>query len=446
MILYLYKSFFFFFFFFFGCNIKLTKSLSHNKYNQKIQPLIQNGKRTNNIYEIPRKRNKFTIQNKLLFIKNEKIKSTFHKLLNNKNYVITKLFNVFFSKNYNYQFIENENPELEDIPSTWLIIPSNKFNTFLDSYIFNIIQSEKTFSITNNIDNNKPNVHKYSENNEHINNKPKTNVLAPETHTKIERYITSQLIKLASEILNIETQIKKIEKEKLENKNNSNNIKEYIKWNFYLSKKDKPLKCFVYVDVPDGTVMVKPREMKENYFLISINALNDIKRNNQDILKNIFFKKFNITFDHIYNNCSFLTLIVNKIINKQYIIDTITLTSLLSSFYLTRDFFYQVFLQLLSSEIIWNPYVYNIWCNIYHTTLPLKLFMIKQAYSYSNILFNYITQYVRSRLIKLETKLINNSLKKKILMDTIKDNIYDKKLYTIATDSCDRYENEFYYI
>ncbi|ETB62407.1 hypothetical protein YYC_00988 [Plasmodium yoelii 17X] len=265
-------------------------------------------------------------------------------------------------------------------------------------------------------------------------------------HTKIERYITNQLIKLASEILNIENKIKKRKKEKLENKNNSNNVKEYIKWNFYLSKKDKPLKCFVYVDVPDGTVMVKPREMEENYFLISINALNDIKRNNQDILKNIFFKKFNITFDHIYNNCSFLTLIVNKIINKQYIIDTITLTSLLSSFYLTRNFFYQAFLQLLSSEIIWNPYIYNIWCNLYHTTLPLKLFMIKQTYSYSNILFNYITQYVRSKLIKLETKLINNSLKKKILIDTIKDNIYDKNLYTIATDSCDKYEDEFYYI
>ncbi|CAD2099036.1 conserved Plasmodium protein, unknown function [Plasmodium vinckei lentum] len=442
MILYLYKSFFFFVFF--VCNIKLAKSLSQNRHNQKIQPLIQDGKRTNNIYEISRKRNKFPTQNKLLFIKNEKIKNTFHKFLNNKNDVITKLFNIFYPTSYNYQFIENENAEFEDTPPTWLIIPSNKFSTFLDSYIFNIIQSEKSTPITNNI--NKARAQQHSENIERTNNKPQKNILAPDMHTKLENYVSNQLIKLASEILNMENQLKKREKDKLENKNSSNNIKEYIKWDFYLSKKDKPLKCFVYLDVPDGTVMVKPREMDENNFLISISALNDIKRNNQDILKNIFFKKFNITFDHIYNNCSFFTLIVNKIINKQYIIDTFTLTSLLSSFYLTRNFFYEAFLQLLSSEIIWHPYVYNIWCNIYHTTLPLKLFLVKQAYSYSNILFNYIAQHVRSRLIKLETKLINNSLKKKILMDTIKDNNYDKKVYTIAIDSSDKYEDEFYYI
>ncbi|CAD2110137.1 conserved Plasmodium protein, unknown function [Plasmodium vinckei] len=442
MILYLYKSFFFFVFF--VCNIKLTKSLSQNRHNHKIQPLIQDGKRTNNIYEISRKRNKLPTQNKLLFIKNEKIKNTFHKFLNNKNDVITKLFNIFYPTSYNYQFIENENAELEDTPPTWLIIPSNKFNTFLDSYIFNIIQSEKSTPITNNI--NKARAQQHSENIDRTNNKPQKNILAPDMHTKLENYVSNQLIKLASEILNMENQLKKREKDKLENKNSSNNIKEYIKWDFYLSKKDKPLKCFVYLDVPDGTVMVKPREMDENNFLISISALNDIKRNNQDILKNIFFKKFNITFDHIYNNCSFFTLIVNKIINKQYIIDTFTLTSLLSSFYLTRNFFYEAFLQLLSSEIIWHPYVYNIWCNIYHTTLPLKLFLVKQAYSYSNILFNYIAQHVRSRLIKLETKLINNSLKKKILMDTIKDNNYDKKVYTIAIDSSDKYEDEFYYI
>ncbi|KEG03664.1 conserved Plasmodium protein, unknown function [Plasmodium vinckei vinckei] len=442
MILYLYKSFFFFVFF--VCNIKLTKSLSQNRHNQKIQPLIQNGKRTNNIYEISRKRNKLPTQNKLLFIKNDKIKNTFHKFLNNKNDVITKLFNIFYPTSYNYQFIENENAELEDTPPTWLIIPSNKFNTFLDSYIFNIIQSEKSTPITNNIK--KSRAFHHSESIESTNNKSQKNILTPDIHTKLENYVSNQLIKLASEILNMENELKKREKDKLENKNSSNNIKEYIKWDFYLSKKDKPLKCFVYLDVPDGTVMVKPREMDENNFLISISALNDIKRNNQDILKNIFFKKFNITFDHIYNNCSFFTLIVNKIINKQYIIDTFTLTSLLSSFYLTRNFFYEAFLQLLSSELIWHPYVYNIWCNIYHTTLPLKLFIVKQAYSYSNILFNYISQHVRSRLIKLETKLINNSLKKKILMDTIKDNYYDKKVYTIATDSSDKYEDEFYYI
>ncbi|ETW44635.1 hypothetical protein PFNF135_01203 [Plasmodium falciparum NF135/5.C10] len=241
---------------------------------------------------------------------------------------------------------------------------------------------------------------------------------------KVEKYINQQLIKLTQEIIKMRN-----EKKNEELKGNPN-----IEWTFFINEKKNPLNCFVYMDVPIGTVMLKPKKVEDKNFLISINALNNIKRNNQEILKNIYFKKFHITFDHIYQNCNLITLIVNKLLDQEYIIKSCTMFSLLSISYFLKDSFYQSFLYLLSSKIIWNPLLYNIWCNIYHTTLPLKLFMIKQTFSYTNVVFNYIVQSIRHKLINLETFLLNSSLKSKIQLHQKEHNTYDNHNFKIATD------------
>ncbi|SOV11779.1 conserved Plasmodium protein, unknown function [Plasmodium sp. gorilla clade G2] len=252
----------------------------------------------------------------------------------------------------------------------------------------------------------------------------KTNNQHMSDSLKVEKYINQQLIKLTQEIIKMRE-----EKKNEEIKENSN-----IEWSFYLNEKKNPLNCFVYMDVPIGTVMLKPKKVEDKNLLISINALNHIKRNNQEILKNIYFKKFHITFDHIYQNCNLMTLIVNKLLDQEYIIKSCTMFSLLSISYFLKDTFYQSFLYLLSSKIIWNPLLYNIWCNIYHTTLPLKLFMVKQAFSYTNIVFNYIVQSIRNKLINLETFLLNYSLKSKIQLQQKKHNTYDNHNFKIATE------------
>ncbi|CDO63077.1 conserved Plasmodium protein, unknown function [Plasmodium reichenowi] len=241
---------------------------------------------------------------------------------------------------------------------------------------------------------------------------------------KVEKYINQQLIKLTQEIIKMRN-----EKKNEELKGNPN-----IEWTFFINEKKNPLNCFVYMDVPIGTVMLKPKKVEDKNFLISINALNNIKRNNQEILKNIYFKKFHITFDHIYQNCNLITLIVNKLLDQEYIIKSCTMFSLLSISYFLKDSFYQSFLYLLSSKIIWNPLLYNVWCNIYHTTLPLKLFMIKQTFSYTNVVFNYIVQSIRHKLINLETFLLNSSLKSKIQLHQKEHNTYDNHNFKIATD------------
>ncbi|KAI4837781.1 hypothetical protein MKS88_003197 [Plasmodium brasilianum] len=272
----------------------------------------------------------------------------------------------------------------------------------------------------------------------------------------IERYINRQLVKLANELISMKKIFEKREKQTqggdssdysyTNQSSDINNVScgtcDGMWWDFYINKKEKPLKCFVYLDLPEGTVMLKPRKIKDKNFLISINALNDIRRNNKDILKNIYFKKFNITFDYIYKNCNFITLLINKFIDQPYFMNAFTLFSLLSSLYIISDSFYQSFLMLLSSEIIWNPIIYNAWCSIYHTTLPLKLFMIKQTFSYSKVAFDYLVEQIRSKLLRLETSLINSSLKRKILVDTRKENTYDRKTFVIATEDYSESDNE----
>ncbi|CAG9474880.1 unnamed protein product [Plasmodium vivax] len=270
---------------------------------------------------------------------------------------------------------------------------------------------------------------------------------------QIERYITRQLIRLASELMRIQSGWEKDRAE--ENSKASSSLSgktnNCVKWNFYLNRKNAPLKCFVYVDVPEGTVMLKPEKVedkKKKKFLISINALNDIRRNNKEILKNIYFKKYKITFDNIYRNSNFVTLLVSRFIDHPYLLNVFSFFSLTSCGYLLTDVFCQGVLHLLSSEIIWNPLVYNVWCNVYHTTLPLKLYLAKQTYSYGKVAFDFFVNYVRSKLIRLETSLINSSLKRKVELDCREENRYDDKTFSISTecDISDEEEEDFTYI
>ncbi|CRH00465.1 conserved Plasmodium protein, unknown function [Plasmodium relictum] len=419
-----------FFYFLLFCKIKATKSSLYYRAQLKID----NGK---NVYT----KRKNDVAYKLFFLK--KKKKYFYK---NKSDFEKNLINVF-SFNYkenNNNILYNINFQSEALKE--LIFPFSKVRKFIKCYIFDLdhdlihknirnFQNENEINriiISNNNNNNSIND---MDNNNKSNNSNDINLI------KIEKYINQQLIKLTNEILSMK---KNYEKKKKEMKNNN-----YVmKWNFYINKKSNPLKCFVYLDLPEGTIMLKPSEINDKKFLISINALNEIRRNNKEILKNIYFKKFNITFDYIYKNCNFITLLVNKVLDQTYCINLFTMISLLSSLYILNDSFYQCFLYLLSSEIIWNPFIYNIWCNIYHTTLPLKLFMLKQTFSYSKIVFNSLIDYIRSKLIKIETILINSSLKNKLFLDTKEDNMYDKQNFKIATDdyNINDDEDEFIYI
>ncbi|KJP87541.1 hypothetical protein AK88_02845 [Plasmodium fragile] len=269
---------------------------------------------------------------------------------------------------------------------------------------------------------------------------------------QIERYITRQLIHLTSELMKIQSGWEKEKKEENARASSSFNGKtnNCVKWNYYLNNKNNPLKCFVYVDVPEGTVMLKPEKVddKKKNFLISINALNDIRRNNEEILKNIYFKKHKITFDHIYRNSNCMTLLVSRFIDHPYLLNTLSFFCLTSCGYLLTDVFYQGVLHLLGSEIIWYPLVYNVWCNVYHTTLPLKLYLAKQTYSYGRVAFDFFVNYVRSKLIRLETSLMNSSLKRKVDLDTREENRYDDKMFSISTecDISDEEEEDFTYI
>ncbi|ANQ08747.1 Uncharacterized protein PCOAH_00029630 [Plasmodium coatneyi] len=269
---------------------------------------------------------------------------------------------------------------------------------------------------------------------------------------QIERYITRQLIHLTSELIKIQNEWEKDKQEEKAKPSSSLNGKtnSCVKWNYYLNSKNTPLKCFVYVDVPEGTVMLKPEKVddKKKKFLISINALNDIRRNNKEILKNIYFKKHEITFDHIYRNSNCITLLFSRFIDHPYLLNALSFFCLSSCGYLLTDVFYQGVLHLLSSEIIWNPLVYNVWCNVYHTTLPLKLYLAKQTYSYGRVAFDFFVNYVRAKLIRLETSLMNSSLRRKVDLDTREENTYDDKMFSISTqcDISDEEEEDFTYI
>ncbi|GAB66869.1 hypothetical protein PCYB_102190 [Plasmodium cynomolgi strain B] len=262
----------------------------------------------------------------------------------------------------------------------------------------------------------------------------------------------AMIIHLTSEIIKIQNEWEKDKKEEKAKESSSLNGKtnSCVKWNYYLNSKNNPLKCFVYVDVPEGTVMLKPEKIddKKKNFLISISALNDIRRNNKDILKNIYFKKHKITFDHIYRNSNCITLLVSRFIDHPYLLNTLSFFCLTSCGYLLTDVFCQGVLHLLSSEIIWNPLVYNVWCNVYYTTLPLKLYLAKQTYSYGRVAFDFFVNYVRSKLIRLETALINSSLKRKVDLDTREENRYDDRIFFISTqcDISDEEEEDFTYI
>ncbi|CAA9988638.1 conserved Plasmodium protein, unknown function [Plasmodium knowlesi strain H] len=269
---------------------------------------------------------------------------------------------------------------------------------------------------------------------------------------QIERYITRQLIHLTSELIKIQNEWEKDKQEENAKVSSSLNGKtnSRVKWNYYLNKKNNPLKCFVYVDVPEGTVMLKPEKVddKKKKFLISISALNDIRRNNKEILKNIYFKKHEITFDDIYRNSNCITLLVSTFIDHPYLLNALSFFCLTSCGYLLTDVFYQGVLHLLSSEVIWNPLIYNVWCNVYHTTLPLKLYLAKQTYSYGKVAFDFFVNYVRSKIIKLETSLMNSSLKGKVDLDNREENRYDDKMFSISTqcDISDEEEEDFTYI
>ncbi|CRG92969.1 conserved Plasmodium protein, unknown function [Plasmodium gallinaceum] len=416
-----------FFYFFLLCKIKAGKS----SLNYKTQLKINNGK------NVCIKRNK-DIEHKLFFLKKKK-----NYVFKNKNDFEKKIINIL---NLNYKENNNIlcNINFQSKALSELIFPFNNIRKFIKCYLIDLDRvlthkNKKIFKNENEINKVNTSTNNNKDKND-IDNNNESNDYTDVSLIKIEKYINQQLIKLTNEIL---TMKKNYEKKEKEMKNNN-----YVmKWNFYINKKSDPLKCFVYLDLPEGTIMLKPSEVDDKNFLISINALNDIRRNNKEILKNIYFKKFNITFDYIYKNCNFITLLVNKLLDQGYCINLFTIFSLLSSFYILNDSFYQCFLYLLSSEIIWNPFVYNIWCNIYHTTLPLKLFMLKQTFSYSKIAFNSLVDYIKSKLIKLETILINSSLKSKICLDTKQDNIYDKQNFKIAIDDYNKNdEEEFKYI
>ncbi|SBT71677.1 conserved Plasmodium protein, unknown function [Plasmodium malariae] len=483
-------------FFFFFCKLKIAKSSLHYYY-KKVHTFAENGKnRNNNVYGIIQRKKNLT--HKLFFLKKEKNVNHFFNY--NKDFG-NKLISIL-SINHNVILLDEKdssvltNVNINNDCLNELIVPFKGAHRFTKCYLFHLksdnllyeglLNSEKkedeeggtmrngsntNGSNTNGSNTNGSNTNGSNTNGSNTNgsNTNGSNTNGNSSHHNsserccphlrpphIERYINRQLVKLANELISMKKIFEKREKQTqggdssdysyTNQRSDINNVscgtRDGMWWDFYINKKEKPLKCFVYLDLPEGTVMLKPRKIKDKNFLISINALNDIRRNNKDILKNIYFKKFNITFDYIYKNCNFITLLINKFIDQPYVMNAFTLFSLLSSLYIISDSFYQSFLMLLSSEIIWNPIIYNAWCSIYHTTLPLKLFMIKQTFSYSKVAFDYLVEQIRSKLLRLETSLINSSLKRKILVDTRKENTYDRKTFVIATEDYSESDNE----
>ncbi|GAW81358.1 hypothetical protein, conserved [Plasmodium gonderi] len=468
---------------------KVLKSSKYPHYN-KVLATAYHGRNVNHLFQHDKRKNHLT--HKLFFLKKEKNDSYF-KGINNFKSFLKGLFVVNeICKDGNEMLIQEEGEEEDGAGRTQmgsvsmlgitlgkLMYPPHDVQRFVRCYLFPSRDGGRSISsiytpseMPNETHRERPNeMHRERPNEKHgespnaemercvdtrktpcfVKQDVDKGTLGLDMSVKIARYINRQLMHLTNELISMQKYFERKREEEMSRQSNSENGKmnNCVRWNYYINKKENPLKCFVYLNVPEGTVMLKPEKVDDNKnFLISINALNDIRRNNKEILKNIYFKKYEITFDHIYRNSNFITLLVNKFIDHPYLINSISFLSLTSSFYLLSDVFCQGVLHLLSSEIIWNPFIYNIWCNIHHTTLPLKLYLVKQTCSYGRIAFDFLVNYMRSKLIKLETSLINSSLKQKVNLDNYEENRYDDKNFTISThcDISDEDEQDFMYI
>lgn len=171
-------------------------------------------------------------------------------------------------------------------------------------------------------------------------------------------------------------------------------------WSCETSTEEDPKTCLIWGDAEPGTKVVRPSENSE---WCGLAALNSLRRRDPVKASRLWFDRYRIDMTRFSRDAGPAGQVLGAFLDKRSATRTATVVVSVIALAVLRLPIQLVVVGVVTSPAVWRNYAN--WSPIAHAPLPLKLVLIRQAYSAVAYYFSLVEKLIIDTLTDLESRL-----------------------------------------